>query len=135
MIEELRLFARIALYAAPAAAIYWLVSSEVSGTWMLAALVGAVATWVAVATALTGRPTRPASAAGLIGFEETEKETEHSSLEFASQVLPGRSAWPAAAALAAFVTGLGAVYGGWFAVPGLLLGATCAVGWLLQLER
>lgn len=134
MIEELRLFVRIALYAAPAAALYWLLSSEVSGTWMLSALVVAVAMWVVSATALSRRRPQPSSAR-LLGFEETETESQRSSLELAPQVLPGPSAWPAAAALAAFVTGLGAVYGGWFAIPGLLLGVTCTVGWLTQIQR
>lgn len=135
MIEELRLFVRIALYAAPAAALYLLLSSEVSGTWMLSALVVAVAMWVVSATALSRRRPQPSSAARLLGFEETETESQRSPLELAPQVLPGPSAWPAAAALAAFVTGLGAVYGGWFAIPGLLLGVTCTVGWLTQIQR
>lgn len=68
-----------------------------------------------------------------VGFD-APGEDPGAPLELAEQVFPTASLWPLAAALAATLVGLGALYGPWLWIPGASLGIATGTAWLTQLR-
>lgn len=146
MVEEVRFFARIGLFAALTSVVYWFVSYDIVGTILLAFMaigvllfIGPIARMVSVTR---GRPvategSRARRAVGtadrVLGFNEHHDLGDAGPLEVAEDPLPHSSIWPLAAAVAATAGALGLLYGGWFWIPGVGLGAAVAWGWAKQL--
>lgn len=144
MAEEGRLFLRTALYASIITVVYWFVSYEVAGTFLLGFVLISAAFFVVAASRVTGvigggeKKGRGwgklvAGAKRILGFEEQDRVPE-GPLTVEQEALPSSSVWPPALALGALLIGLGAVYGGWFLIPGLVLSLWSLWGWLTQLE-
>jgi hypothetical protein len=149
--EEVRFFLRTALYAAVIAVVYWFASREYegivlgydwAGTTLLAFTVlacGAIpgAVLLLVRTARQGwtmgngpLPRRIRVALNrLIGFGEVAGRTE-APLAGGPDLLPAESPWPIVSAVAGTLILLGLVYGAWLIVPGVVLLAIGAGGWL-----
>lgn len=130
MAEELRFFIRIGLFTVVIAAIYWFLSYEEAGTWLLAGTVAGVVLFVAT-IALHVRSTRRGGRGikDLLGFAENGPE---SPLVLDEDAFPRSSAWPAVVSLAAVLVGVGLIYGAWLWVPGVSLGLAGAWGWLTE---
>ena len=130
MAEELRFFIRIALFTVLIASIYWFVSYEEAGTWLLAGIVSGVVFFVvlvarrAMSSRRGGRRLKD-----LLGFADSAPEAP---LALDEDTFPLSSAWPAVMSLAAALAGLGLIYGPWLWIPGLSLGLAGAWGWLIE---
>lgn len=147
MAEELRFFLRIALFAGPAAVVYWFVSYEIAGTILLGALTLAVLLFLAT-TAVLVREARDdivpdgsgavLKAAGvtqrLVGFEEDSKPAAGSPLESEEEPVAHTSAWPVLTASSLALIGLGLLFGPWFWGPGLAIAVLVVWGWSTQLR-
>lgn len=146
MVEELRFFLRIGLFTLVISVVYWFVSYDIVGTFLLAFVTIGVALFVIPLAGVTragsgrrvageGPPVRRAlhAAQHAIGFGEGH-DPGGGPLEVEEEPLPEASMWPVAAALAALLVGLGLLYGGWFWLPGVAMGAVVAWGWLKQLD-
>ncbi len=135
--EELRLFLRTALYAGAIAVVYWFVSYEISGTFMLGAVAAAALVLVCVPAA-TVRSTVADLGSDrlrrLVAFEEHEGTAQESPLAIDEGPLPSTSGWPVIGAGACLLIGVGAVFGPWFYLPGLAIAALCLWGWLDQMR-
>jgi len=147
MAEDLRFFLRVALYAAVLTVIYWFASyNPVEGTYdwagtvLLAASALAAAAVVAVAAAFARRALhgRPGSPPALLGrwllFADPGGEADEQPLSAGLQPLPRASWWPLVGAVAATLVALGLIYGPWLLLPGLVLVAWVAWGWVTQLR-
>ncbi len=142
MPEEMRFFLRTAIYTALIGTIYWLVAYEWAGTVLLASLLGASILFIAAGSALyrTARrgegedqPKKGSFLRRAVGFD-APGEDPGAPLELAEQVFPTASLWPLAAAIAATLVGLGALYGPWLWIPGASLGVAAGTAWLTQLR-
>jgi hypothetical protein len=140
--EEVRFFLRTALYTLTITVIYWFVSYEIVGSTLLLSLGLAAIFFVVVAVAMTRHAgkhavpddTRPANGLrGLLGFDEATGEAAGSPLAIEEDLIPPSSIWPLVAAVAAFLLGLGLIYGGWMWGPGALLAIVALWGWVTQL--
>ena len=129
MPEELRVFVRAALYMALITAIYWLVSDEVAGTWLLAFLFVASALFVVLARSVGRRPSKRPS---FLAFDD--EGGEEAPLEITDEPVVTTSAWPLVGALAAMLIGLGLLYGPWLWIPGAGLALAGAYGWITQTD-
>jgi hypothetical protein len=149
--EEVRFFLRTALYAAAIAVVYWFVSREYegivlgydwAGTTLLALTVLACAAMsgavlLLVRNARQGWADRDgplprrirATVNRLVGFGEVAERTE-APLAGGPDLLPAASPWPIVSAVAGTLILLGLVYGAWLIVPGVVLFAIGAGGWL-----
>ncbi|HVL64867.1 MAG TPA: cytochrome c oxidase subunit 4 [Actinomycetota bacterium] len=141
MAEELRFFARTALFALLAGIIYWFVSYERAGSLLFAFVAlgagfFAVAAWIFVAGArgTGGAESVGAAAARTLGFEDRPGD-EHGPLTVEDELIPPASIWPLVAAAAATLIGVGLIYGPWFWLPGAALAAATAYGWLTEMTR
>jgi hypothetical protein len=134
MAEELRLFVRVSLYVLGAGVVYWFVSYEWAGTVLLAALLlaGAFITIVLAATvAAARRPVPGGLLSRVVGFAEHPDEQQP--LEIHSVPVATASIWPVVGGVAFLLVGLGLVFGAWFYLPGAVMGAACAWGWMTEL--
>ena len=147
MVEEMRFFLRIGLFAFLISAIYWFVSYDVVGTILLAGVgVGVMLFMFPIARMARVRRSEQVPREGsivrravsgadrIIGFNEHHDLADAGALEVAEQPLPPSSIWPLVGSVAALLTALGLLFGGWFWMPGLALGAGAAWGWLTELE-
>jgi hypothetical protein len=145
VIEEVRFFLRTGLFALVVSIVYWFVSYEVAGTFMLAFIVVAVLLFIApIATmAQVARRAQAASESSalrravgtvdrVLGFDE-RPPMDSRALEIDEEPAVASSMWPLAGALAGALIGLGLVYGAWFWIPGLAAAAAVAWGWANQL--
>jgi hypothetical protein len=143
MSEEVRFFLRVALYTLSIAVVYWFISYEIAGSVMLLALgLSAVFFTAAAGTHLRhGREDAPPEGARgigralnrLIGFEEHPGQpTDPLAIE--DEPIPTSSVWPLVLALGATLLGAGLIFGGWLWVPGALLTAAAAWGWITQFD-
>lgn len=140
MAEELRLFLRTALWAIGAGIVLWIMSLDVPGTVLLAALALALLAFVAMTLLLVPGDTtargsrRPANLLNrFLGFHE--RVDERPPLESEVGLVPLGSAWPIVTAAGMVVVGLGLIFGAWLTLPGIGLLAWGGVGWLTQLDR
>lgn len=129
MREEARVFLRTAVYAFGVAAIYWFVSYEVAGTVMLIVLglAASALTWMLPGK---GRIKPLEIPIELATFDENET----AAIELDEAPLPSLSAQPLFLALGAATVTLGLVFGAWLWLPGLLIVAGAAWGWLTELD-
>ncbi len=148
MAEELRFFLRIALFTLATAVVYWFLSYDVIGTFLLAFVVlGATFFFVVVAGSVresrseivSGEPgSKKARVLGIadrvLGFAERPGPAAAGPLSLEEEPIPQASVWPVVVALAALLVGLGLIYGGWLWVPGVLVGAVATWGWLTELD-
>ena len=151
MAEEIRFFLRTALYAAVIAVVYWFASREYEGIvlgydWAGTTL---LAFTVLACAAMTGgvllllRSARHGWTVGdgplprriratlnrLVGFGEVAGRPE-APLAGGPDLFPAASPWPIVSAVAGTLILLGLVYGAWLILPGVLLLAIGAGGWL-----
>jgi hypothetical protein len=128
--EELRFFIRIGLFTVLIGAIYWFVSYEEAGTWLLAGIVASVVFFV-VLVAGRARSSRRGGRGikHLLGFADSAPEAP---LALDEDTFPLFSAWPAVISLAAVLVGLGLIYGPWLWIPGVAMGLAGAWGWLTE---
>lgn len=146
MSEEVRFFFRVALYTLPIAVVYWFISYEIAGSVMLLAL-GLSAVFFTAVMVVHLRHSRselaperhPASRRigvalnRLIGFEEHPgRATDPLAIE--DDPIPTSSIWPLVLALGATLLGAGLIFGGWLWIPGALLMAAAAWGWITQFD-
>ena len=130
MAEELRFFIRIGIFTVLIAAIYWFVSYEEAGTWLLAGIVAAVVFFVVLAGGRASASRRGGRGIKqLLGFADAAPEAP---LALEEDTFPLSSAWPAVVSLAAALVGLGLIYGPWLWIPGLAMGLAGAWGWLSE---
>ncbi len=147
MAEELRFFLRIALFVGPITAVYWFVSYEIAGTILLGALAAGVVMFIASISAfvrsarddvfLQGEGKARQARVGikrLVGFEEDSDPASSMPLEAEEEPVVHTSAWPVLTALASLLMAMGLLYGPWFWVPALGLGAVVLWGWSSQLR-
>ncbi len=148
MAEELRIFLRTGLYGLGVGVVYWIVTYDIIGTILFAFLgLGGAIFFVGMArmvpaTRQETSPPRAGSAAGhvvslfhrVLGLEEHDGAAHASPLRTDEDPLPESSVWPVVGASAFLLVGLGLIYGGWFIVPGIAIGAAAAWGWLTQLH-
>lgn len=141
MAEEFRFFLRTALYAAVLAVIYWFASYESAGTVLLAVLALALGFFIVLGRLFAGaREPAMGSGGGMLGaigrwIGFTEPRDVAGPLEAGSELVPLRSAAPIVTAAGAIVIGLGAIYGLWLVVPGLVVLAIGLYGWITQFDR
>ena len=142
MAEEVRFFLRTALYTLTITVIYWFVSYEIVGSTLLLSLGLAAIFFVVVGVATIrheGKHSIPEAtrrAGGLrrlLGFDEAIGDTAGSPLAIEEDLMPSSSIWPLVAAVAAFLLGLGLIYGGWMWGPGAVLAIVALWGWVTQL--
>lgn len=129
MPEELRVFARAALYVAAATAVYRLVGDEIAGTLLLVFLFVAAAGFVFLGRGIGRRPSRRQA---LLSFDD--EGGEQAPLEIEEEPVVTASPWPLLGAAAAMMVGLGLLYGPWLWVPGAALGAAAIYGWITQTD-
>ena len=147
MAEELRFFLRIGLFAALITTVYWFVSYEIAGTILLGALAVGAALFVGTIASMTRRTRSdlvPDDESGvakarvgvkrLVGFEEDSDPAGETPLEAEEEPVVHSSAWPVLTAMDGLLLGMGLLYGPWFWVPGLGLGAVILWGWSSQLR-
>lgn len=130
MAEELRFFVRVGLWALVIGVIYWLVSYEEAGTWLLAGVVAGIVIFVgliAVKVAASRRGGRGVK--DLLGFTDTGPDNP---IALDEDTFPRSSAWPAVVSVAAVLVGVGLIYGPWLWIPGAALALTSAWGWLTE---
>jgi hypothetical protein len=138
MPEELRVFIRAAIYFALITTIYWVVSSERSGTLLLGFLFVASVLF-AVSARRLGRKTEDTGggplrrAKSLVALDEEGGDVQPP-LEIEEEPVVTASPWPLGAALALMLVGLGLLYGPWLWIPGGGLAALTAYGWLTQTD-
>lgn len=148
MAEEPRFFLRIGLFSLVVAAVYWFLSYDVTGTFLLSFLVVG-AGFFTIVVAVSVRETRAelvpeeqrsrtrkliGVADRILGFAEHSGPSAAGPLTLEEEPLPQSSIWPVAVAGAALLVGLGLIYGGWLWLPGLLLGAIATWGWVTELD-
>jgi hypothetical protein len=128
--EELRFFFRVALFTIVIATIYWLVSYEEAGTWLLAGIVASAAFFVGV-VGLNVRGSRRGgrSVKALLGFADSGPDNP---LLLEEDSFPLSSAWPVIVSVAAALVGVGLIYGAWLWIPGAAVGLAGAWGWLTE---
>lgn len=130
MAEELRFFIRIGLFTVLIGAIYWFVSYEEAGTWLLAGVgAGVVFFVVLVAGRATSSRQGGRGPKHLLGFADSTPEAP---LALGEDTFPLSSAWPAVISLAAGLVGVGLIYGPWLWIPGVSLGLAGAWGWVTE---
>ena len=147
MAEELRFFLRTALYSAVVAVIYWFASYDAvrdSYDWIGTALLVATVLAAAAVVTLMGAFARsalrgePGSTLGAIGrwllLTDPGGEADDEPLATGLDPLPRSSIWPLVAGMAAFLIGMGLVFGPWLTLPGLALLAWTAWSWVTQLQ-
>jgi hypothetical protein len=148
MAEEVRFFLRTALYTAVIGVVYWYLSYEVAGSVMLGFVAAAtgVIVFVVVASVRAARGDPAGSSGGpvarigrfglrVVGFTEPTGEADHEPLAAGLDPLPRSSPWPFAGGIAAFILGLGLVYGPWLILPGIAAIVGVLLGWLTQYDR
>jgi Cytochrome c oxidase subunit IV len=140
--EEVRFFLRTALYTLTITVIYWFVSYEIAGSTLLLTLGLAAIFFVVVGVVMirqAGKHTVPddtRSANGLrrlVGFDEAAGEGAGFPLAIEEDLIPSSSIWPLVTAVAAFLLGLGLIYGGWMWGPATVLAIVALWGWVTQL--
>lgn len=130
MPEEVRFFARIALFTVAITTIYWFVSYEEAGTLLLGGIFASALIFSGlVLAAVRGARPRTLNPKRLLGFGD---EVTEQPLELAEDVFPARSAWPIVVSLGATLVGLGLIYGAWLWIPGAALTLTAAWGWIAE---
>lgn len=147
MAEELRFFLRAAIYAAVISAVYWFASYDPvrdtydwAGTALLVASTLALTAVVALLAAFARRALRgrPGSALAVLGrwllLTDPGGEAQEQPLATGLEPLPASSVWPLLAAAAATLIALGLVFGPWLWLPGVVLLAWSAWGWVTQLR-
>ncbi|MDQ4095214.1 MAG: hypothetical protein M3174_03285 [Actinomycetota bacterium] len=147
MAEEVRFFLRIGLYAALITIVYWFVTYEIVGTILLGGL--ALALGLLIGTILKMRRSSRSdivpdkgsrlqktggAAARVLGFEDESGPALHPPLEAEEEPIVHTSAWPVLTAVCGILLGMGLLFGGWFWIPGLVLGAVTLWGWSSQLR-
>jgi hypothetical protein len=139
--EEVRFFLRTALYTLTITVIYWFVSYEIAGSILLLTLGLAAIFFVVVGIVMIRQAgkhsipgdTRPATGLQrLVGFDEPNGGGA-GPLEVEDDLIPSSSIWPLLAAVAAFLVGLGLIYGGWMWGPASVLAVVALWGWVTQL--
>jgi len=132
MAEEVRFFVRIALFTMVIGTIYWFVSYEEAGTVLFAGIVASALTFALVIGLRVGAALRGGRGIkALLGFEDSGEERP---LNLDEDAWPGASMWPAGAALAFTLIGVGLVYGPWLWIPGLAVALSAAWGWLTEVD-
>ncbi|MFN2488320.1 MAG: hypothetical protein ABR529_00965 [Actinomycetota bacterium] len=147
MVEEMRFFLRIGLYTLVISIVYWFASYDIVGTFLLAFVaIGVALFMLSIAREVRVRRADPIPSEGslvrravstadrVIGFNEHHDLGDAGALEVEEEPLPHSSIWPPVAAGAALLSGLGLLYGGWFWMPGVAIGAVVAWGWVNQLN-
>ena len=128
--EELRFFVRVGLWTALIGTIYWLMTYEETGTWLLAGVLASVVFFVAtIAVNVAAARRGGRGLKDLLGFTDTGPDNP---LAVEEDMFPVSSAWPAVVSLAAVLVGVGLIYGPWLWIPGAALGLTSAWGWLTE---
>jgi hypothetical protein len=139
--EEVRFFLRTAIYTLTITVIYWFVSYEIAGSTLLLTLGLAAIFFVVVGIVMIRQAgkhalpedTRPAKGLRhLVGFDEKAGEAS-SPLALEEDLIPSSSIWPLVTAVAAFLLGLGLIYGGWMWGPATVLAIVALWGWVTQL--
>lgn len=132
MAEEVRFYLRVALFTTLIATVYWFVSYEEAGTLLLAGIVAsAVIFIVLIAGGVAGSRRGPKTAAGILGFEETDRDDP---LALGEDTFPTSTVWPLVASVAAVLVTVGLVYGPWLWIPGAGLSLACTWAWVTELE-
>jgi hypothetical protein len=128
--EELRFFFRVALFTIVIATVYWFMSYEEVGTWLLAGIVASAAFFVGV-VGLNVRGSRSGgrSVKALLGFADSRPENP---LLLEEDGFPLSSAWPVVVSVAAALVGVGLIYGAWLWIPGAGVALAGAWGWLSE---
>lgn len=141
MSEESRFFVRTALYVGPIAVVYWIVSAEIAGTFLLAfvfvgAIVFAGSVLLFVRAARLSAADREHGLAHLVrttlGFEQPRGRTS-APIDIEGDPIPTSSLWPIAGAAAMFLVALGLVFGPWLWIPGVAAGLSVTWGWATQI--
>jgi len=132
MAEEVRFFLRVALFTIVIATIYWFMSYEEAGTWLLAGIVASAAFFVGI-VGVNVRASRRGgrNVKALLGFADTGPD---SPLLLEEDGFPLSSAWPAVVSVAAVLVGVGLIYGAWLWIPGVAVASAGAWGWLTETE-
>lgn len=132
MAEERRICIRIALFTAGAGAVYWLVSYELAGTVLLAAVTLATLGLGLMLGSLASEPSLSLRrrALDLATFEEPGDAVP---LELAQVPFPGLSLQPLLLAIGAGAVAAGLVFGAWLWLPGAVLTAATAGRWFTEL--
>lgn len=128
--EEIRFFARVALFTAVITAIYWFVSYEEAGTLLLGGIFASALIFSGlVLAAVRGARPKTKNPKHLIGFGDDVAEQP---LELTEDVFPTMSSWPIVLSLGATLVGLGLIYGAWLWIPGAALTLTATWGWITE---
>lgn len=148
MAEELRFFLRTGLFAGLVALVYWFVSYEIAGTILLGGLAAGAAVFIVTISKLvrearadivdaesSGLPKLAGGVKRLVGFDEESGPDRSAPLELEEEPVAHSSAWPILTAFAALLAGLGLLFGAWFWLPGIAVGALSMWGWSTQLSR
>jgi hypothetical protein len=135
MAEEVRFFGRIALFAVLIGTVYWFVSYEAAGTVMLLGF--GLATGVAFVLLRRGERAAglPASAGGEGSAGAPDSRRPDGPFGDESSPVPTRSAAPLTVGVGVALIALGAAFGPWFALAGLLPLLIGAADWLGAANR
>lgn len=132
MAEELRFFVRVGLWTVLVGTIYWLLTYEEAGTWLLAGVLASVVFFVGIiAFNVTASRRGGRGVKHLLGFTDTGPDNP---LALDEDVFPLSSAWPAIVSVAAVLVGVGLIYGPWLWIPGVALALISAWGWLTETQ-
>ncbi len=134
MVEERRFFLRIGLFTILAGAVYWFLSYEAAGSFMLL-LVG-------IATVVLVRLLRPYSderraRSGPLGIARdllTFEDRADTPIELADPAFPTLSLQPLMLSVGAASVAIGMIFGAWLWLPGAVIAAAAAWRWLTELD-